>query len=302
VNGAGASARVAAVIVDFATPDRTVVAVRALQASLVPLAAVIVVENGGGAGESLRVRLPGVDVIATGANLGFAGGSNVGIARALEGHADWVLLVNSDVVLGAAALGTLLTVAARHLGTGILAPLVVRSDEPGVVDSAGISYHRGTGRMRHLGHADAVARVAGREAYAVPAVMGCAMLVRREVVERVGLLDDSYFFSFEDIDFCLRAGGAGFGVLCVPTARALHQGQASIGRRSARRIYFATRNHLRLASGSGGSAAVRTARAASVLALNAAFVLRSADAPLVAGMVALGRGAWHHVRGRAGAD
>ena len=133
----------------------------------------------------------------------------------------------------------------------------------------------------------------------VDAVSGCVMLIRREVFERVELLDEAYFFSFEDIEFCLRAGEAGFQTGCGQDAVAYHDGGRTIGRRSSRRIYFATRNHLRLAARSGPRSPLRTGM---VVGLNAAYLLLSPEAPLVRGTSALIRGAWHHFTGRYGPD
>lgn len=293
-----------AIVLNYATPDRTILAVRSLQTSLVPPDGIIVVDNGSPDDSLDRLRrvLPDVGLLETGANLGFAGGCNVGIAAALDRGARWILLVNSDVVLAAGAVGAMQAAAAAHPDAGILAPLVVRSDEPGRIDSAGISYTPATGRMRHPEHGCDAARFDGCPPFEVAAVMGCAMLISRPVFDRVGRFDEAWYYSFEDIDFCLTARRVGFDVLCVPAAIALHHGQASIGRRSPRRIYFAARNHLRLASRSGGRRPIRTVRAAWIVVLNLAFVLRSADAPLGSGLAALVRGTWHHIRGRYGPD
>jgi GT2 family glycosyltransferase len=293
-----------AIVLNYATPDRTILAVRSLQTSLVPPDGIIVVDNGSpdDSVDRLRAGLPDVRILETGVNLGFAGGCNVGIAAALDRGARWILLVNSDIVLAAGAIGAMRAAAAAHPDAGILAPLVVRSDEPERIDSAGISYAPATGRMRHPAHGGDAASFDGRPPFAVTAAMGCVLLVARPVFDRVGRFDEAWYYSFEDIDFCLTARRAGFAVICVPAAIALHHGQASIGRRSPRRIYFAARNHLRLASRCGGSWPRRTIRAAWIVVLNLAFVVRSADAPLGRGLAALVRGTWHHIRGRYGAD
>ena len=62
------------------------------------------------------------------------------------------------------------------------------------------------------------------------------MLLTRALLERVGLFREDYFFSFEDLDLCLRARAVGYRIVCVTTARAYHQGHSSIGRRSPRRL------------------------------------------------------------------
>ena len=128
-------------------------------------------------------------------------------------------------------------------------------------------------------------------------------MIRAEVLRKAGLLDERFFFYFEDVEFCFRARAAGFACLCLPEAVAYHEGGVSIGRRSPRRVYFATRNHLRVASelGTGGPVA-RGARTAAVLALNTAYVLTSRDVPLVSGLAAVGRGARDYFRAKYGSD
>src|SRR5512132_2929109 len=184
---------------------------------------------------------------------------------------------------------------------GIAGPVLLSREEPDHIASAGIAFSTTTGRMRHRCAGRRLAALAPRVDRDVDAVSGCVMLIRREVFELVGLFDEEYFFSFEDVDFCLRARRAGFATVCVQDARAYHEGGRSIGRRSARRVYFATRNHLRLAAASG-SASGRPLRAGLVLGLSAAYVLVSLEAPLLGGAAALLRGAWHHFTGRYGPD
>ena len=116
------------------------------------------------------------------------------------------------------------------------------------------------------------------------------------------LFDAAYFFFFEDVDLCLRARAAGFETRCVPGARVYHEGGRTIGARSARRVYFATRNHLRLASRLQPRRLMRTITAGSIVALNTAYVLTSPDAPLLSGLGAVVRGTWHHLLGRYGPD
>jgi GT2 family glycosyltransferase len=155
--------------------------------------------------------------------------------------------------------------------------------------------------MRHRAAGRRVAALESGPVQIVDAVSGCVMLIRRSVFERAGLLDEAYFFSFEDIDFCLRARDAGFQTGCVQESLAYHEGGRTIGRRSARRVYFATRNHLRLAAQAGRPRG-RSLRAGMVVGLNAAYVLVSPEAPLFRGASAVVRGAWHHFIGRYGPD
>jgi GT2 family glycosyltransferase len=215
--------------------------------------------------------------------------------------ADFVLLVNSDVVLAPDAIQQLLSAAQTDATLGIVAPVLRSREEPDHIASAGIIFSLRTGRMRHRAAGQRVLRLPAGRVHIVDAVSGCVMLIRREVFERSGLLDEAYFFSFEDIDFCLRARIAGFRTGCAQEAFAYHEGGRTIGRRSPRRVYFATRNHLRLAHRAGHRTG-RRLRSGFVVGLNAAYVLVAPEAPLLSGLAAVARGAWHHVTGRYGSD
>jgi GT2 family glycosyltransferase/glycosyltransferase involved in cell wall biosynthesis len=293
---------VAAVILNYKTADQTWLAVRSLQTSFTPPDRILVVDNGSNDGsvEKLRASLAGVDVIETGRNLGFSGGCNAGIAAALATDAAAVLLVNSDVVLAPDAIDCLLDAFGSDPKLGIVAPVLLSREEPGWIASAGINYSRRTGRMRQRA-SGRVAAALGAASRKIESVSGCVMLIRRPVFELAGLLDEEYFFSFEDIDFCLRAADKGFRSACVESAIAYHEGASTIGRQSPRRVYFATRNHLRLQSRLAAPGR-RAIGAAAVLGLNAAHVLISPEVRLTSGLTALARGAWHHFRGRYGSD
>jgi GT2 family glycosyltransferase/glycosyltransferase involved in cell wall biosynthesis len=297
-----AAESIAAVVLNYKTADQTWLAVRSLQTSFTPPDRIFVVDNGSndGSADSLRASLTGVDVVETGRNLGFSGGCNAGIVAALAADAGHVLLVNSDVVLAPDAIDYLLDALGSDPKLGIVAPLLLSRQEPGSIASAGINYSRHSGRMRQRASGRPVAALtAGPRG--IESVSGCVMLIRRRVFELAGLLDEEYFFSFEDIDFCLRAADQGFRSACVEAAIAYHEGASTIGRQSPRRVYFATRNHLRLQSrlAAPGRRAISTA---AVVGLNAAHVIISPEVRLPSGLAAVARGAWDHFRGRYGSD
>jgi len=295
-------ARLAAVVLNFRTPERTILTVRSLQASRRVVDHVIVVDNGSEDGSTAQLRElePDVTVLSSSRNLGFSGGTNVGLREALRHGADLVALVNSDVMLEPDCLGRLET-ALSQPGVGVAGPLLVSRIEPRVVQSAGIRFSAVSGRMRHLDVGRTPEALNLQGCRIVDGVSGCVMLIGRTVLDRVGLLNEDYFFSFEDIDFCLRARQAGFATVCVPKAAAVHDGSLTIGRRSAGRLYFATRNHLLLAARVAPSSPVHRAfRTASILALNIAHALLTSEAPLLQGLHGVVQGAWHHARGRYG--
>jgi GT2 family glycosyltransferase len=297
------STRIDAVILNYRTPDDTCLAAQSIRTARGEGVHVIVVDNGSGdaSEDVLRQRLPWAEHLQTGANLGFSGGCNAGVRAALASGAEAVLLVNSDVVLHPDAIGHLARAFEADPSLGIVGPVVLSREEPDLIASAGMRYGRRSGRMRHLAAGRRIAALGARPVQHVDGVSGCAMLVRRTVFDRIGLLDEEYYFSFEDLDFCLRAAAAGFQTAVVTAAIAYHEGGRTVGARSARRVYYGVRNHLRLAGLTAPrSALVQTARASAVFAYNAAYVALSADVPVVRGAGALVRGGIDHLRGRYG--
>jgi GT2 family glycosyltransferase len=282
--------RLAAVVVNYRTPEATAAAVHSLMTSTRVCDDVIVVENGSadGSDEYLHAALPAATVIAAVENGGFAAGANIGIREALGRGADLVLLVNSDAVLDAAAVALLERDLLARPGAGIAAPLLVRPGSPPTVESLGIRLSSVTGRMRLIGsgtHFDRQALSGTREA---SAVSGCVMLVKRAVFDRIGLLVEDYFWGFEDIDFCLAARQSGFDILVVADAIVCHAGSLSIGRQSPRRLFWAARNHLLVLERRAPLSRTGTVvRGCLVVAYNLVHALTRAGVPRAAGVKAV---------------
>ncbi len=293
-----------AVVLNYRTPSDTLLCVRSLESSSRPPDRIIVIDNGSedGSEERLRAALPRAEVRSSGLNLGFSAGTNLGIVRALETGAERVLLVNGDALLAPSCLGALEDALEASPALGIVGPVVLRRSRPDLVETLGMSYEPRTGRMRHLGAGATLVGAAPPALRHVAAVSGAVMLVDRRVFDRAGLFDPEYFFSFEDLDLCLRARAMGLETAVVGPARAYHHGSLSIGARSPERIYYAMRNHLRVAerAATGRTPLERQALVTSVLGLNLLHVLLTADAPVGAGIVALARGVGDHARRRYG--
>lgn len=207
---------------------------------------VVVVDNGStdGSPSAVRERFPRVSVIENGENLGFAGGNNVGMRHALERGVDYVLLLNNDTEVAPDFLSLLVEAARTEPQVGIVGPTIYYGEQPAVVWSAGgeIDWRRGTTRMVGLNERDVGQfGVAPRE---MDFVTGCALLVKRAVPERVGLLDERFFAYYEEIEWCVRASRAGFKIVHLPQAKVWHKIPLDARESSPQVHYYMTRNRL----------------------------------------------------------
>jgi hypothetical protein len=207
---------------------------------------VVVVDNGSVDGSVLviRERFPGVTIIENGENLGYAGGNNIGLRYAMVQGADYAILLNNDTVVDPAFLRILVDAVQAEPAVGIAGPTIYYHPRPEVIWSAGgaIDWQRGSTRMVGLDERDE--GQFGAEPRLVDFVTGCAMLVRRAVMEQVGLLDERFFTYYEETEWCVRAAGAGYKILHVPEARMWHKISPSAQADSSFVHYYMTRNRL----------------------------------------------------------
>ena len=203
----------------------------------------VVVDNGStdGSAEAVAERFPDVELIRTGVNLGFAGGNNVGIRRALDRGAHWVLLLNNDATAQPGLAEALEAAAAVRPDAGVLACKVLFADSERIW-YGGAGFNAYVGRSRHAGFGDPDAP---GELADVERATGTGMAVSRAAIEAAGLLDEELFLYAEDLEWCLRIREAGFAVVYVPDARVRHRVSASSGGAgSPTTSYYETRNML----------------------------------------------------------
>ena len=189
---------------------------------------IIVVDNGStdGSQEQLAREFPDVRRICNATNLGFAGGNNVAIRDALGRDADYLLLLNNDTIVSPNFLRELIQVGESDARIGLLNPKIYYLEPPDRIWYAGGSYKRGWGFAQHSGF-NRTDNGRYDQLCEVSFVTGCAPLAKTETVRRIGLLDESFFFLFEDLDWCMRAQGAGFKAVYVPSAIVWHRTAAA---------------------------------------------------------------------------
>jgi GT2 family glycosyltransferase len=186
-----------------------------------------------------------VEVIVNAANLGYAAGNNVGLQRALEAGADYILLLNNDTLVAPDMLDELVAAALADQRAGLLSPKMYYADQPDRLWYAGAQQQPWTlaAVRTHRGESDSAEP---QTPQAVDYVFGCGMLIRRAVLEEVGLFDPGYFMYYEDADFCLRVRAAGYRLLYVPRARLWHRVAASTQEQRPLWFYYRAQSRGRL--------------------------------------------------------
>ncbi len=210
-----------------------------------PYADLLVVDNGSSDDTPalVRAQFPKATVLEMGVNLGYAAGNNVGLRYALAHGYDYALLLNNDTEVAPNLVDALLAACAADPSIGVAGPKICYADRPQTLWSAGgaIDWQRGVGRMRGL---DAVDGRSFEQQADVDFVTGCALLVRREVLERVGLIDERFGMYFEEVEWCVRIGRAGWRIVYVPAGRVWHKIVPAQQEQSPRITYYMARNRL----------------------------------------------------------
>lgn len=220
---------------------------------------VIIVDNG-----SLKpYRLPPAyrnsklfSVVRSDSNLGFTGGNNLGIHLAVERYnSQYIFLLNNDTTIAPNALQQLLMQMEQDASVGILCPKIYFSPGKefhrksyqkeergrvlwyagGTIDWNNLTaFHRGVDEVDR-GQFDTVEPT--------DFATGCALLIRREVLEKVGYLDKRYFMYFEDVDLSLRVKKSGYTIMYCPKAIVWHMNAGSSGGAgSNKHVYYQERN------------------------------------------------------------
>jgi len=191
---------------------------------------IVFVDNGSrdGSLELVREAHPGLCFLENEVNEGFALGASMGAERALEAGCEAVFFVNNDVTLLSACIEPLISVLNEEPRVGLVGPRVLYQRERSRVWSAGGQVAWRSNVLTLLGHGqdDSPEWELERE---VDFVCGCALLVRREVLEEVGGFQSEWFAYFEDADLGVRARAEGWSSRVVGRAACLHDASASTG-------------------------------------------------------------------------
>jgi hypothetical protein len=179
----------------------------------------------------MRSSFPGTDwltILENRENLGYTGGNNAGIRLAMERGADYLWLLNNDTTVEPDSLARLIRTAQVYPKAGLIGPKILQMEDPSRAYAM-------AGRLNlwfpwpNRMEGEPSGLVTG-DPFEVDFLSGAAILIRREFVEKVGLLDDRFFFYWEENDWCERGRKIGYVSLLVPDAVVYHKGGGTSGK------------------------------------------------------------------------
>ncbi len=192
-------------------------------------------------GARLQAAFPWIRLIASGTNVGFTGGNNLAMH---EARGELVLLLNNDTEVPSDFLTPLVDLFDRQATVGIASPKIRYYSDPRRIQYAGcdgISEWTMRGSTTGHGEIDRGQHDTPRE---VALAHGAAMMIRRAVLEEIGLLATDFFIYYEEFDFCARARRAGWSIRYVPNSLVMHKESITVGKASPMKTEFMTRNRI----------------------------------------------------------
>jgi GT2 family glycosyltransferase len=205
---------------------------------------IILVDNGSKSDPvpGWKKKYPTIKFIRSDVNLGFTGGNNLGIA---EAKGDYLFVINNDTEVTDSVIGRLVETSEQHPEIGVISPKINYFDKPNVLQYTGytdMNYY--TARNKCIGQFEIdngqYDYLTGKTGYA----HGAAMLVKREVLEKVGAFSDNFFIYYEELDWCERIKKAGYEVWVDMKALLYHKESMTVGKNSAFKEYYMNRNRI----------------------------------------------------------
>ena len=241
-----ANSDIAAIILNYNGFEHTRECLESLQKSTCKLHSIIVVD-GGSTDDSVRKlkqNLYGAELIELTVNGGYSYGNNIGIDHAFRKGAQYVFIINNDIIVDQNCVENLERAVANDKTIGIIGPKVLYYSKPDTINYAGMTgcIHKASYKRIGLDEKDN-----GQYKDLVDTLYqdGCAILLSRLCYEKVGAFDEGLWAYSEESDLCMRARSNGFRVCCLQKARVWHKVSATLGTHYFRRphaIYYAIRN------------------------------------------------------------
>ena len=190
--------------------------------------------------KKINDAFPKVKVIRSEVNLGFAGGNNLAIEKALG---DYLFFVNNDTEIPDGTLFNLVSRFENNSQAGVISPLIYYYDQPSKIQYAGYTpLNKYTCRNEAIGFGTELQM--SNQLVKTEYAHGAAMMVSKKAILEVGMMDENYFLYYEELDWVERIRRYGFEVYVDHSSHILHKESMTIGKASPLKIYFQTRNRI----------------------------------------------------------
>jgi GT2 family glycosyltransferase len=187
-------------------------------------------------------KYPDIKFIRSEKNLGFAGGNNLGIEAATG---NYLFLVNNDTEFTPGLVQALVNVLDANTKVGAVSPKINYFDQPDTLQYVGytpMNYY--TARNYCIGQFEKDAGQYDQPAHATGFAHGAAMMVKREAIDKAGLMAEHFFLYYEEMDWCDHIKRAGYEIWVEPAAKIYHKESMSVGKASGLKEYFMNRNRI----------------------------------------------------------
>jgi GT2 family glycosyltransferase len=235
---------------------------------------IVVVDNGSSDDSPARLKdaFPEIHLIENGRNLGFARANNVGIGWLMSVGVDCALLLNDDTEISPDMLSLLVDALYADTSIGVVGPKINYFGDRdriwfagGTVDKWGQASHLGTDEL------DPGEQEQERD---VDYITGCALMIKRAVLETVGYLDERFFIYYEETEYCARVRASGYRIVIVPQAKMWHKVRPGDRPSSPVYLYLMARNRLLYLRCTGASALTILVATLAIVRTAASWALR----------------------------
>lgn len=205
---------------------------------------VVIVDNGAVKNMELIFQpyFANIKYIPSKENLGFAGGNNLGIKQA---KGDYIFLLNNDTEIPTGCIETMVAELESNDKIGLLSPLLLYFDQKDLVQYAGFTpMNYLTARNAYIGQFEKNIGQYNDKSSPTGFCHGAAVMCRKTDLDRAGLMDETYFLYYEELDWCEKFKRIGKEIWFTGKTHVYHKESISVGKASPLKVYFNTRNRM----------------------------------------------------------
>jgi hypothetical protein len=235
---------ISVVSVNFNQPEATKAFLLSLKNYCSLKLEIIIVDNASdiNSEDEFKEIVPELLFIRSKTNIGFAGGNNLGITQA---KGDYILLLNNDTEIVKGSIETLVSELKNDKNIGLLSPLILYHDDQTIIQYAGFTpLNYLTARNKQLGLCEKNTGQYNGLSYQTGFCHGAAVICRKTDLLKAGLMDESYFLYYEELDWCEKFKRIGKTINFTGKTHIYHKESISVGKDSPIKIYFMTRNRM----------------------------------------------------------